>query len=127
MRTAVQAAELGEQNRGHLISFLDQYGGDLALVYEEIQHHHPTLASEDVAEFVKRGRRGEKGSMILLHHSRSYFTEYCMMPLNFTLEALEKWDTHMREFVESGGRAPSFDERCNALISILPPEVRPEY
>ena len=26
-------------------------------------------------------------------------------------EALEKWDTHMREYLESGGRMPSFDER----------------
>ena len=39
-------------------------------------------------------------------------------------EALEKWDTHMREFMESGGRAPSFDERRTALLSILPDEIR---
>ena len=31
-------------------------------------------------------------------------------------EALEKWDTHMREYLESGGRVLSFDERRSALL-----------
>ena len=39
-------------------------------------------------------------------------------------EALEKWDTHMREYLESGGRMPSFDERRSALLSILPDSIR---
>ena len=40
--------------------------------------------------------------------------------------ALERWDTNINEFNEAGGRRPSLDERRNALISILPMEVRRE-
>ena len=40
-------------------------------------------------------------------------------------ETIEKSDMlHMREFLESGGRTLLFDERRNALISILPPDIR---
>ena len=38
--------------------------------------------------------------------------------------ALERWDTHMREYVESGGRQPSYDERRSALMHLLPVEIR---
>ena len=42
-------------------------------------------------------------------------------------EALEKWDTHMTEYIESGGRPPSFDERRSALISIIPEDIRTNF
>ena len=31
--------------------------------------------------------------------------------LSEVTHALEVWDTHVREFVEAGGRVPSFDEK----------------
>lgn len=39
-------------------------------------------------------------------------------------EALEKWDTDMREYFEAGGQAQSFDEKRSALLSILPDPIR---
>ena len=39
-------------------------------------------------------------------------------------KALEAWDTDVREFVEAGGRPQTFDDRRNALIMILPPDIR---
>ena len=35
--------------------------------------------------------------------------------LSDVAHALEVWDTHMREFVEAGGRAPSFDEKLSLI------------
>ena len=87
---AAAAAKVGEQSHGIMTNLLDQYQGDLVQVLKEIEFHHPALASKEVADFVKRGRRGENGSMVSLHHNRHYFMEHCMMPHNYKLEGLER-------------------------------------
>ena len=38
--------------------------------------------------------------------------------------ALEKWDTHMREYLEAGGRLLSYDEKKIALLIIVPEILR---
>ena len=38
--------------------------------------------------------------------------------------ALEKWDTHLREYLEAGGRPLSYDEKTIALLTIVPESFR---
>ena len=40
--------------------------------------------------------------------------------------ALLKWDGHLREHLEAGGKTPSFEDRRAALLIILPPKFKEE-
>ena len=40
--------------------------------------------------------------------------------------ALLKWDGHLREYLEAGGKIPSFEDRRAALLIILPTKFKEE-
>ena len=42
------------------------------------------------------------------------------------LLAMEKWYSALREYIEAGGRAPTFRERRASLLNLLPARFREE-
>ena len=95
--------------------------GDARLYFENVQDFQGFEAWRKIMKLVRNRAEVRKLS---LHDKVQKPAE--AKRLSEVPAALETWDSHVRQYIESGGRAPAYEDRKLALINILPSDFRPD-